>query len=85
VAESSLPQDRGTKVRVYARARIPVYWIVNIPDSQIEVYTQPRAGKSPTYRQQRIYRLDESVPLVLAGQEIAPFAVRDLLPPPPPA
>ena len=27
--------------KVYARAGIPVYWIVNLVDRQVEVYTQP--------------------------------------------
>ncbi len=77
VADTSLAQDRQ-KARVYARARIPVYWIVNIPDARVEVYTQPRAGRSPTYRQQRIYRGDEAVPFILDGKEIAQIAARDL-------
>ncbi len=81
VADSTLARDRGEKRRLYARARISAYWIVNIPDAQVEVYTQPRAGRSPAYRQERIYRGDEVVPLILDGKEVAQFAVRDLLPP----
>jgi Uma2 family endonuclease len=81
VADASLDEDRGIKRRVYARARIAEYWIVNIPESQVEVYTQPRAGRSPAYRQQRVYRGDEAVPLVIDGQEIARLPARDLLPP----
>jgi Uma2 family endonuclease len=41
VAESSLGYDQGKKQRIYARARVPEYWIVNIPDECIEVYRQP--------------------------------------------
>jgi Uma2 family endonuclease len=85
VSDESLKQDRDDKRRIYARAGILSYWIANLPESQIEVYTQPRAGKSPTYRQQNVYRLDQSVPLILAGKEIAQLAVRDLLPPPTPS
>jgi Uma2 family endonuclease len=50
VAESSLALDRGRKHRIYARAEIPVYWIVNLVDKQVEVYTEPTAGRAPTYR-----------------------------------
>src|SRR5207244_3112541 len=41
VADSSLELDRTTKQRIYARAKIPVYWIVNLIDRQVEVYTHP--------------------------------------------
>ena len=49
-------------------------------DHQVEVYTDPRAGKSPAYRQRRDYGLDESVPLILEGREIAQIPVREMLP-----
>jgi hypothetical protein len=41
VADISLRRDRGTKKRIYARARIPVYWIANLPERRFEVYTEP--------------------------------------------
>jgi len=81
VADSSLSQDRGAKARLFARASIPVYWIVNLADRQIEVCTDPTGPHAtPHYRQQTIYRGDDLVPLVLDGQEIARIPVRDLLP-----
>jgi Uma2 family endonuclease len=80
VADVSLGFDRPDKLRVYARARLPVYWIVNIPDGCIEVYTQPRGGRSPTYRQRRDYQPSETIPLVIAGVLAGEIAVRDLLP-----
>jgi hypothetical protein len=80
VADSSLSQDRNQQQRIYARSRIPIYWIVNIPDLQVEVYTQPRRGRNPTYRQRRDYRLGESVPLEIAGEGVGSLAVDDILP-----
>ena len=41
VADSSLDRDRGIKLRSYARAGISVYWIVNLIDRQIEVFSAP--------------------------------------------
>ena len=41
VSDSALPGDRDDKGRIYAQAGIPCYWIVNINDRQIEVYTAP--------------------------------------------
>jgi Uma2 family endonuclease len=80
VADSSLLDDRRGKGALYAQARIPEYWIINLVDAQVEIYTQPRAGKSPGYRQQRDYGIDEAVPLILAGRAIARVPVRELLP-----
>jgi Uma2 family endonuclease len=41
VSESSLSKDRGLKARLYARAGIPEYWVVNLRNQVVEVYTQP--------------------------------------------
>jgi len=38
---SSLNKDRGIKQRIYARAGIPEYWIVNVNDLQLEIYRNP--------------------------------------------
>jgi Uma2 family endonuclease len=80
VAESTLLQDRNEKGRAYARARIPVYWVVNLNAWSVEVYTEPRAGRSPLYRQRRDYTAEESVPVVLQGEEVGQISVRDVLP-----
>src|SRR5262249_42023536 len=41
VADSTLAGDRADKGRIYARAGIECYWIINLVDRQIEVYTSP--------------------------------------------
>jgi Uma2 family endonuclease len=41
VAESTLAYDRTVKKRLYARAGIPVYWVVNLIDKQVEIFTRP--------------------------------------------
>ncbi len=80
VADATLLYDRETKGRMYARARIPVYWLVNLIDSRIEVYTQPKGGKTPRYQQRHDYGIDDSVPVVIDGKECGRIPVRDLLP-----
>jgi hypothetical protein len=58
-----------------------VYWIVNIPDNQVEVYTDPTGPTAaPAYQQQQVYHPGDQLPLVLDGQEVARIAVADLLP-----
>ena len=81
VSDSSLGEDRGWKKRVYARARIPSYWIVNLIDRQVEVYTDPTGpAPQPDYRTRQDYGPTDAVPLVIDGREIARILVSDLLP-----
>lgn len=81
VADSTLQRDRLLKKRLYAAAGIPLYWIVNLLDSQIEVYSEPSGPREqPDYRQQQNYGLSDSVPVVIEGHELGHLAVRDLLP-----
>jgi Uma2 family endonuclease len=81
VSDSTLLQDQTWKKRIYAQAGIPVYWIVNLQDRQIEVYSEPSgASANPSYRHLITYQEDEMVPVVVAGEETAVIPVRDLLP-----
>lgn len=41
IADSSLEYDRNIKLPIYAEAGILQYWIFNLPESQLEVYSQP--------------------------------------------
>ena len=42
VSDTSLDEDRRLKVPQYAKAKIPEYWIINVNERRVEVYTQPR-------------------------------------------
>jgi Uma2 family endonuclease len=80
VANTSLAEDRGVKLRVYARAGISVYWIVNLNDRSIEVYTDPTGPAAvPTYRARTDYAPGQSIPFALAGVEMGPIPAGDLL------
>jgi hypothetical protein len=81
VSDTTLLSDRQLKGPLYARVGIPIYWIVNIPDSRIEMYSDPTGpDPDPAYRQRRDFDLTELVPFILDGREIAKVPVRDLLP-----
>lgn len=75
VADTSLAYDTGLKLSQYARAGIPVYWIVNIPDSRFEVYTNPTGDG---YGTRTDYAPGQSAPVVLDGVTVAEFAVADI-------
>jgi Uma2 family endonuclease len=81
VSDSTLVGDRDDKARMYARARIPEYWIINLVDRQIEVSTVPSGpGATPAYANRRDYPLAAAVPLLLDGQPVGTIPVADLLP-----
>jgi Uma2 family endonuclease len=81
IAESSLRHDRTIKGRIYARAGIPVYWVVNLIDRQVEVYSDPAGDiAEPKYREHVEYAVGESVPLEIDGEKAGAIAVADLLP-----
>ncbi len=79
VADSSLAQDRTIKARLYARARIPEYWIVNLPEARVEVYTRPKAGRDPVFRERSDCDPEASLRLSVASVEVEPLHVRELL------
>jgi Uma2 family endonuclease len=82
VADSSVAEDRGEALVEYARDGIPTYWIVNIPEHQVEVYTEPTGpADAPGYRHRRDYKVGESIPIVLDGHEVGQIAVEDIVPP----
>jgi len=80
IADTTLAGDRADKGRIYARADITCYWIVNIVDRQVEVYTIPSGPTaSPTYAQRQDFRMGDDVALTLDGNVAANIAVRELL------
>jgi Uma2 family endonuclease len=81
VSDSSLPIDRMVKKRIYARAGIPEYWIVNLVDRQIEVYSEPTGQTdAPDYRQRSVYTSGQAVPFRLNGIDLGAVSVSEVLP-----
>jgi len=77
VADSSLVRDQGRKWVAYACGGIPVYWIVNLVDHQVEVYSDP----SPDgYRSSQTLKPGQDLPVVIDGTEVGRIAVADVLP-----
>jgi Uma2 family endonuclease len=81
VAESSLDKDRDEKARLYARAEIATYWVVNLVDSQVEVFSAPTGPEAhPAYRNRTVFKDQQLLPLVLDGVEVAQIPANTLLP-----
>jgi hypothetical protein len=80
VSDSTLAKDRGIKLRVYAKAKVSEYWIVNLVDGIVEVYSQPKTGKVPTYRRVVQYSIGESIPVSLDRKIAGSIPVKEFLP-----
>ena len=76
VADSSLAEDRAM-VAVYGRGGIPIYWILNLVDRQVEVYSCPQPDG---YATRTDYQSGQHVPVVLDGTVFGQIAVDNLLP-----
>lgn len=48
VSDSTLPLDRGRKSKLYAKAGVPDYWIVNLVDDCVEVRRDPKGARYQT-------------------------------------
>jgi Uma2 family endonuclease len=77
VSDSTLADDRYYVSRLYGPAGIPVCWIVNLVDRQVEVYTDPGPAG---YATRADFRPGQSVPVVIDGQPVGQIAVDDMLP-----
>jgi Uma2 family endonuclease len=79
VADSSLQYDRSIKQRLYAAAGIPVYWIVNIPERRIEIYSLPET-RTGRYSQRVDVSADGVTQLDLSDCGAIDVRASDLLP-----
>ena len=81
VADDSVGRDRETKGRIYARAFIPWYWLVNLVDHKIEVYSEPSGpSDSPSYGARMELGPGDAIDVVLDDVVVGRIAVADLLP-----
>ena len=81
VSDSTYAKDRGPMWSLYASAGVPVYWVVNVPKKQIEVYSEPAGkGRAAGYGKAEVFAAGSEVPVVVDGRESGKIAVNDILP-----
>jgi Uma2 family endonuclease len=67
IGDTSLTYDRGTKLRLYAEAGIPEYWVVDASAEVVEIHRGPAAeGYGETRR-------------LTGGATVSPQAFRDIV------
>jgi Uma2 family endonuclease len=81
VANTSLQRDLADKAGVYARAGIPAYWVIDVANGAVEVFTRPSGPPAaPAYASHQTIRPPAAVPLTLDGTAVGPVPAADLLP-----
>lgn len=81
VSDSSIGRDRQIKSRVYGRAGIPLYWIIDVVRRRVEVYSEPTGpAEKAGFRQKKIFGEKDKLPLAIAGVSDVQIPVRELLP-----
>jgi Uma2 family endonuclease len=63
VSDSSRRVDLAHKPRIYAAARVPDYWVVDLTDRSVVIHRDPDPGALPPYR--TVQRLPWTTPLTV--------------------
>ncbi len=74
ISDSSLRHDRTVKLRLYAEAGIPEYWIVDVRTTKIEICRSPHDAQ---YRDRRVAERADTVAFVAFPDVV--FTVDELL------
>lgn len=81
VAHTTQAIDRGIKRRLYARAAIPQYWIVDLADQRVEVYTEPMMiDGEPTYASRADFLKGRTLPVILFGETFGQVLIDEVVP-----
>jgi Uma2 family endonuclease len=68
IADSSLSEDMGAKLRDYARAGIPHYWVVDVNGRRVHLMTTPLDGD---YAERRLVAFGDPIPVPGTDRTIA--------------
>ncbi len=79
VANTTLAADPGPKLAAYARAAVTAYWILNLNESRLEVFTIPNAA-AESYEKRESLTAGDSIAIPLDREASQAIAVGDLLP-----
>ncbi len=77
IAETSLDRDRIVKKRIYAAAGIPFYWLLDLVNRKLEVYSEPQASD---YLRCDVYSPEDAAAVILDARSIGAIPVASLLP-----
>ncbi|CAN5526216.1 Uma2 family endonuclease [soil metagenome] len=67
VGDSTIDYDREDKRLAYAASGIPLFWLFDMPASQLLIYTEPKDGD---YAQVQTYRGEDEIELPIIGGRV---------------
>ncbi|OKH19412.1 Uma2 family endonuclease [[Limnothrix rosea] IAM M-220] len=79
VSDSTLGRDRQIKKELYARHNIQNYWILNLVDNKIEVFSQPESSQL-IYASELVFGFEEAVQISLNAEIEIAFSTQQVLP-----
>jgi Uma2 family endonuclease len=81
IGGTSRSENLNESLQTYARAGLPVYWVVNLVENRVEVYSDPNIGTDDAagYGTREAFGPGTEIPLVLDGQEAARVPASQLL------
>jgi Uma2 family endonuclease len=79
VSHSTFPRDSTLKLSIYAAAKLPEYWLIDLVAGEVVVYTQPKGGKKPGFRGRVVYDKASEIPLVLGGKNVGSIRVAEFI------
>jgi Uma2 family endonuclease len=77
VSHSTYRYDRRVKYPKYAKAGVPIYWIVDLDRRRVEVWSLPLTR---AYRSRLVFQEHDTVPVVIDGNTAGHVAVREIPP-----
>ena len=77
VSDTSPAWDRRERLSAYARAGVPSYWILNLVDRQLEVFSFP---ESHGYQISQVFGPGDRAPVFINGALAGQISVAGLLP-----
>jgi Uma2 family endonuclease len=79
VSDLSLAFDRTTKLRLYAKAQIQQYWIVDVIGHRVAVHSGPTGpSNAPAYQHRQEFVPGQEIPVMLDGLEVGRVKVAEL-------
>ncbi|MGB0560393.1 MAG: Uma2 family endonuclease [Spirulinaceae cyanobacterium] len=81
IADATLKRDQTLKKQLYAEAKIPCYWLINLPERSLTIYTEPmtQEGQSDYQKSETIAEMGV-ISVMVAGQEWGAIELSEVLP-----